>query len=383
MKGNGRLRIAYGVMGYGRGHATRVRSVLPALMEQHDVTVFAGGDAHPVLAPLAPTIRIPTLGYVYGHGGDLSLAGTLGRNLAGLSDLVLGGQGLDAVTRQLRDGGFDLVISDSEAWTHHAAERLGLPRISFDHVGIIAWCRPHFPSELWLRGRRDGWVYRRLMGQPDRILICSFYPAEPVESTTRVMGPVLREELQQAEPRDGDFLLAYFNKGRYQYTASLDLALRRLDARVVIYGTPYHGRVDNLEFRPPSNSGFIRELAGCKAVLSTAGNQLIGEAIHFRKPILALPEDVFEQQLNARMVERMGIGQRGRLGALTVGDIEDFLVGCDGSRARMPELRGDGRAEAARTLLEFIDELRSRPRRQGTKSLSQRRNKALANFTAS
>jgi len=57
MNSAGRLKIAYGVMGYGRGHATRVRSVLPALLERHDVTVFAGGDAVPVLAPLAPVVR--------------------------------------------------------------------------------------------------------------------------------------------------------------------------------------------------------------------------------------------------------------------------------------------------------------------------------------
>lgn len=383
MNSAGRLKIAYGVMGYGRGHATRVRSVLPALLERHDVTVFAGGDAVPVLAPLAPVVRIPTLGYAYGHTGDLSVAGTLARNLGGMSDLLLGGEGLETVVRQLRDGRFELVISDSEAWTHRAAARLGLPRISFDHVGIIAWCKPHFPSELWLRGRRDGWVYRRLMGRPDRVLICSFYPAEPLAGGTRVIGPVLREELRQAEPRDGDFLLAYFNKGRYQYTASLDLALRRLDARVVIYGTPYRGRVDNLEFRPPGNSGFIRDLASCRAVLGTAGNQLIGEAIHFRKPVLALPESVFEQQLNARMVERMGIGARGRLASLTVGDIEDFMAGCGSYRARMPVLAGDGRAEAVRTLLEFIDELRPGARRRRAGVPSQTRNKALTHFAPS
>lgn len=378
-----RLRIAYGVMGYGRGHATRVRSVLPALMAQHDVTVFAGGDAVPVLSPLAPVVKIPTLGYVYSHRGDLSVTGTVARNFSGMSDLLLGGQGLATVTGELRRGDFDLVISDSEAWTHRAAERLHLPRISFDHVGVIAWCQPHFPPELWMRGQRDGWVYRRLMGQPDRIMITSFYAAEPVDAATRVIGPVLREELMNVQPRTGDYLLVYLNKGRHQYTAGLDLALRRLDAPVVIYGTPYRGRVDNLEFRPPGNAEFIRDLANCKALLSTAGNQLIGEAIYFRKPLLALPENVFEQQLNARMVERMGIGARGRLTSLTVGDVEDFLVGCEAYRDRMPASTGDGRTAAAATLLEFIDELGARPRRQRAKALSQSRNKAVTHFAPS
>lgn len=377
MSTKGRLRIAYGVMGYGRGHATRVRSVLPALLERHDVTVFAGGDAVPVLAAAAPLFRIPTLGYAYGYRGELSVIATVARNFARMSDLLLGGPGLDTVARALRDGAFDLVISDSEPWTHRAAERLGLPRISFDHVGVIAWCRPHFPPPLWLRGHRDGWAYRQVIGEPDRTLITSFYPVEPLAPATRTVGPVLRTELQQAEPREGDYLLAYLNKGRHQYTPGLDLALRRADTRVVIYGTTYRGRIDNLEFRPPGNAEFIRDLAACRAVLSTAGNQLIGEAIHFRKPVLALPEPAFEQQLNAHMVERMGIGARGRLDALTAGDLEDFLAGCDGYRARMPAMPGDGRAEAIAILLRFIAELGLRPSRATVHRLSPARNRPV------
>src|SRR5205085_609536 len=66
------MRIAYGVMGYGRGHAMRTMSVLPALMRHHDVTVFAGGDAHDVLAPLFPAVRIPTIGYRYNRRGSHS-----------------------------------------------------------------------------------------------------------------------------------------------------------------------------------------------------------------------------------------------------------------------------------------------------------------------
>jgi uncharacterized protein (TIGR00661 family) len=376
---NRRLHIAWGVMGYGRGHATRVRSVLPGILEHHDVTVFAGGDAYPVLAPLVPIVRIPTLGYGYGRGGDVSVLGTFARNTACLSDLLLGGHGLDSTVREFRARGIDMVISDSEAWTHRAAQRLRLPRISFDHVGVIAWCRPHFPAELWLRGRRDGWAYRQLMGQPDRTLITSFYPAEPVAKDTRVIGPVLREELRAAQPGVGDYLLAYFNRGRHQYTAALDLALRRLDVPVVVYGTPYRGHADNLEFRPPGNAEFIRDLAGCRAVIGTAGNQLIGEAIHFRKPILALPENVFEQQLNAHMVMHMGIGQRARLTTLTVGDVEDFLVGAEACRDRMPEHPANGRAEAVALLLQHIHDLRSRERRAG----SRKRHNPLTHFARS
>ena len=93
------MRIAYGVMGYGRGHAMRTMSVLPALMAEHEVTVYAGGDAFEVLAPLFPTVRIPTIGYRYNNRGGHSLPRTFSENLAPMADLLLGGPGTEALER--------------------------------------------------------------------------------------------------------------------------------------------------------------------------------------------------------------------------------------------------------------------------------------------
>src|SRR3546814_2111621 len=114
-------------------------------------------------------------------------------------DLLFGGRGIDQVSEAMRSRGIELVISDSEAWTHRVAQRLNLPRISFDHVGIIAYCKPHFPPDLWALGMRDGWGYRQLMGVPERILISSFYRAEPAYPQVHVVGPMLRSEEHTSE----------------------------------------------------------------------------------------------------------------------------------------------------------------------------------------
>lgn len=371
------MKIAYGVMGYGRGHAMRTMAVLPALMRDHEITVYAGGDAFEVLSPLFPTVRIPTLGYVYNERGGHSIAKTILNNVAPMTDLLVGGHGSEIVEREMKARGTQIVISDSEAWTHRAARRLKLPRISFDHIGIIGYCKPHFPPDLWLLGLRDAMSYRAAMGIPERILISSFYPAEGKYPGVKIVGPMLRDEVLRVQPVEGDFLLAYFNKGEHQYLPHIDRALRLLDRKVVIYGTPFRGQVDNLDFRAPSNEWFVHDLASCRAVLSTAGNQTIGEAIHFGKPILAIPEEAFEQRLNAYIIERMGVGMRGDRLRLTPSDVDRFLGNYDYYRSNMAEHAGDGRAEAIATLRQYIDELssparapaaprRSRPARRST-----------------
>ncbi|NGY06463.1 glycosyltransferase family protein [Solimonas terrae] len=361
------MRIAYGVMGYGRGHAMRTMSVLPALCRDHEVTVFAGGDAYEVLAPRFTTVRIPTIGYQYGSGGTHSLPMTLVRNFSPVADLLFGGRGTEQVSEAMRSRGIELVISDSEAWTHRVAQRLSLPRISFDHVGIIAYCKPHFPPDLWALGMRDGWGYRQLMGVPERILISSFYRAEPAYPQVQLVGPMLRDEVRAARPREGDYLLAYFNKGEHQYLPHIDRALRLLDCKVRVYGTGRSGEDENLDFRLPSVEGFVNDLASCRAVLSTAGNQLIGEALHFGKPVLAMPEPAFEQRLNAYMIESMGVGQRGDLLTLTPSDVDRFLGSCDRFRgniawhAQQPGA-GDGCAQAIEWLRQNIAELQPQSR---------------------
>lgn len=377
------MRIAYGVMGYGRGHAMRTMSVLPALMQEHEITVFAGGDAYEVLAPLYPTVRIPTLGYVYDDGGSHSISRTVARNMGPMADLLLHGPGMEQIEREFESRGIQLVISDSEAWCHRAAQKLKIPRISFDHVGIIAYCKPHFPPDLWLAGMRDAMAYRSLMGEPERILVSSFYPAEPKKAGTRVVGAMLRDIVRQVQPTQGDFLLAYFNKGEHQFRPRVERALRLLDMPVVVYGTPLRGQSDNLEFRAPSNEWFARDLANCQAVISTAGNNLIGEAIHFGKPFFAMPEQAFEQRLNAHMIERMGVGMRGNFATLTPSDIDRFLGNYEYYRSNMAQHAGDGREAAVETLQRFIAELVRQPRSRRTRPRAAARARRAVSNTAS
>ena len=54
---SGAVRILYGVVGEGMGHATRSRVVLEELVKTHEVQVVASGRAHGYLAERFPEVH--------------------------------------------------------------------------------------------------------------------------------------------------------------------------------------------------------------------------------------------------------------------------------------------------------------------------------------
>jgi uncharacterized protein (TIGR00661 family) len=337
--------------------------LLPELRRRHDVVILAGGDAYDALSPEHPVIPIPTLRYEYGADGKRSLSRTLGENLKHVADVSLGGSAYRGVVKLMREVRPDVAICDAEPWCHSAAAHLGVPRISIDHFGVLAYCRPPIDWRDRVRSFRDVTAYRALMGRPDRVIVSSFYDGGARDPSVRFVGPLLRNEVLSRSPERGDHLLVYMNQGTHQFTPRVEAALRATGRPARVYGTDRRGEDGNLTFRAPSNTPFLDDLASCRAVFSTAGNQLVGEALWFNKPMLVAPEDTVEQRLNAAAVARLGIGRQVRHADVSAGVIERFLGEEAVFRSAMRHAVRDGRADALATLERFARELRSIGRR--------------------
>lgn len=74
----------------------------------------------------------------------------------------------------------------------------------------------------------------------------------------------------------------------------------------------------NINYKNTSSDAFINDLAACRGVLSTAGQQLIGEARYFGKPLLVVPmPGQHEQEINARYARLEGLGDYSPIDRLT------------------------------------------------------------------
>jgi uncharacterized protein (TIGR00661 family) len=351
------MKILYGVVGEGMGHAMRSRVVLDHLTKQHDVQVVVSGRAYDYLQQRASEhLAVRKIwGYtlVY-EDNEVQKWRTLGQNLKGA---VTGWpENVRAYVDIADKFEPDVVISDFETWSYLFAQRHGLPVISVDNMQIINRCT-HAPEIL--AGVEDQFrltnaiVKAKVPGADHYHVTTFFYPPVRKERTS-LHPPILRPEILAARPEPGGHLLVYQTS-----TSNPQLleGLRQSGRESRIYGLRRDLKEDvvegNLRFRPFSEKGFIDDLRTAAGVIASGGFTLMGEAVSLGRPMLAVPvKKQFEQILNARYLEREGYGLAAdELDAPVLGR---FVEGLPDFERALSRYRQDGNNDLLRALDESL-----------------------------
>jgi uncharacterized protein (TIGR00661 family) len=305
------MRILYGVVGEGMGHATRSALVIEHLLGQgHEVRVVVSGRAHGFLQQRFGEQARFDLHQIEGlelaiDGMEVDLEETVWENLEHAPAKLL--RNLEAYTRVVEAGPEpDLVISDFESWAYLYARNHFLPVVSIDNMQVLNRCR--HPAEI--RGDLDFQLAKlavkvKLPGAYHYLVTSFFFPTVRKARTTLV-PPILRPEILAAHREPGEHVLVY------QAPAALEAwlpVLRELPYRFRVYGLGREGSEGNLELRPFSSTGFIDDLRTARAVVAGGGFSLMSEAVHLGVPFFAVPlGQQFEQELNARYLDWLGYG---------------------------------------------------------------------------
>ncbi|MBM4090740.1 MAG: teichoic acid biosynthesis protein [Planctomycetes bacterium] len=356
-------KIFFSLSGEGRGHATRVRALVELLRGEHQLTLFTSLVAYDLLAsayqatPHVRVRRIPGLQFAY-RQGRLDYFRSVWNAvpyLGGLPRLV------DTLAKMIHDECPDLAIVDFEPALPRAARRCGLPYVSFDHqhflvvsdLSALPWS---LRWRAWLIGLSVGLFCRGQQGT----IVSSFFrpPRKRRWAAARQIGALLRPEVLRAEPVEGDHLLVYLRRFA---EANVMQALRACGRRVRLYGQGTQPADGNIEYRAVEEEGFLADLASCYALISNAGNQLVGEALFLRKPMLALPEPGnFEQAVNAHFL-RAGGGDSAESRTLTPDRLQQFLQRVPRLRNEIRPEEANGNEEALLALQRFLQTSRAAP----------------------
>jgi uncharacterized protein (TIGR00661 family) len=193
------------------------------------------------------------------------------------------------------------------------------------------------------------WLYS--VGAADTVVSAFFRPPlKPGWEHVVQVGPLLRPEIVAATPRDGEYVVSYLR--RHTPALALD-ALAGAGLPVRVYGLGAREAVGQITFHDIDEHRFIEDLAGCRALVSAAGNQLIGEALHLGKPMLLLPERAHaEQMINSHFLVSMGGGDFCPLETVARQRVGEFVAGLDRYAAAVATHRG--RMDGTPTVLDVI-----------------------------
>ncbi len=327
--------ILYGVQGEGRGHATRSMHIIEHLMRQgHRVCVLSGGDALPVLACRRITVfEIPIFRYHYNREGRLCLWSTFLKNLPmGMGLLMGAGAKFRSIKGLASRMNPDLFISDFEPYLARFAPVFKKPLLSLDHQ--------HFLTESMLPKLRGfhkvfGLFLSRtvvgvLGGRPDRVITSSFFHFPRRRGSKAVfVGPYISERLKDLQVGLNGHIAVYLKRSAYLQSL-LGVLMRETDVSFEIFSDwQSHPPAShaNIRCHQIDREAFLASLSSAHALITTAGNQVIGEAVFLGKPILVFPEpDVLEQELNAAALLRSGFGQVFELDGFTRSVFREFVI---------------------------------------------------------
>ncbi len=348
--------------GEGRGHATRVKAIVESLRVRHRVVLFASGQAYDLLEPFyagsgVQIRRIEGLSFCYRGDGKLDYLQTGRESLLKILRLK---HWIEEMCDQVRADSPDLVISDFEPLLPRVAKKLGIPFLSIDHQHFLtSYSLRSLPFLQRIKAFLMGLVVSQFYSGQALTVISSFYspPLRWGKSDVRQVGVLLGQDILNEVPSEENFLLVYLRRETPQRVLR---ALENCGVPAKIYGPENALAGPNLSFHSLDRAAFVRDLARCRALVSTAGNQVVGEALHLRKPVLVMPEPGnWEQGINGFFVEEMGVGKCHSMLSIRSNSIRSFLENLESHRQAVNVRRPSGNGEVSQIVEDFLIKLQA------------------------
>jgi len=353
------MRILYGVVGEGMGHAIRSRVVLEHLVaEQHEVEIVASQRAVDFLQKAfddrAEVHRIHGL-HIVTEENRVRRGKTLWENVRDGAE-ALPGQ-IAAYFELIRDFQPQAVVSDFESWTYLFGKAHRLPVFSVDNMQIINRCE--LPEDVIGPYRSEFEVTKAFIKSKlplaEHYFIATFFRPPLRKDRTTLVPPILRPEVLAAKAEAGEHLLVYQTA---EGNEALVKALVDTGLECRIYGMrrgiTEEQREGGLRYMPFSEAGFIEDLRTSRAVITGGGFTLMSECVYLHKPTLSVPiTGHFEQILNGRYLEHEGYGRFAtELDGRAVHAFLEVVPECQAALARVSQ---DGNNELFAALDEHLD----------------------------
>lgn len=140
-------------------------------------------------------------------------------------------------------------------------------------------------------------------------VISSFFPITIKENNVKVVTPIISplNEIKNKKNHILVYFSPYENSDKYEKIVN---SLKDItDYNVIIYiKENFDNDSNNITFKTYSNE-FKSDLENAFCLISTAGHQLLSESISIEVPAYLIPLSTYEQNYNAKMIEKYDLGK--------------------------------------------------------------------------
>ena len=318
------MRVLYGVVGEGMGHATRSAVVLEHLASSgHEIKVVVSGKAHQFLKERFSGRENVALEEIHGltlryFGNRLQRARSLFWNLKNAPKAVR--KNVDAY-RRVAEENFrpQLVVSDFESFAALYALSHRIPVVSIDNIQAVNRLKHGKSIRKGFEFEVARMAVSMKVPRAYHYLITSFFFPPVRKKYTTLVAPIVRKEILEAVREPGKHVVVY---QRVIPEKDIVPMLRKLPCDFRVYGAAKEEDLGNVRLRAFSGAGFLEDLRTAKGVIAGGGFSLMSEAVSLRVPMLAIPiEKQYEQELNSRYLKELGYGSWSRkISASVIGE---------------------------------------------------------------
>ena len=255
----------------------------------------------------------------------------------------------------------ELVISDFESFAALYGLNHRLPVVSIDNMQILNRCRHEkgLKKRLSFDFRLARLAVKTKVPKAYHYLVSTFFYPPVRRKFTTLVPPILRDEIVGAKREPGEHVVVY---QRAVNQDALVKILKTLPYTFEVYGTDKNETDSNVTLHAFSGTDFLEDLKTARAVVAGGGFSLMSEAVSLRIPMLAVPiENQYEQELNARYLEKLGYGRWSR--KLTSDAIDGFLKDTDACAEALRRYEREDNAKLFACLDEIVEKVAAAEKR--------------------
>ncbi len=314
------MKILFVIQGEGRGHLTQALSLRQKLeSEGHQVVGALVGKSPARRLPAFFTEKIGVPVYAFespnflptAHNKKANVARSLVYNLFRLHRYV---SSIHYIRQMIRETKADVVVNFYELLTglSYSFFRPKATMVCIAHQYLFLHPDFEFPhlNRLSLTSLK---LFTRVtaIGSSKKLALSFRKMREIGLQNLMVVPPLLRQEVLDAEPKEGNYLHGYLLNSGFGEEVSQWHA-KHPDVALHIFwdkkDAPEELRIDDkLSFHRLHDTRFLQYMAGAKAYATTAGFESVCEAMYLGKPVMMVPTHI-EQACNAYDAACSGAG---------------------------------------------------------------------------